>query len=903
MTVIDAQADGDCPTADAAIYRNADIAWMTPHGKSYAQSLQNADAALWCEAGGAQNLYAVMLCEVPLAITLANEAEYPGAGIGVSDARPEELAGLLLLLSTDPSIRRRTLDAQQTLRQRHNPQAQRAVLARWLASVGIDVPARVEQENNDPAEKPVYQVEGVFDTSYSLAIVNRHLAMALDDIGQQVSLYTYEQGPAPDLRWDTVENPQRLQQMWARSQHPRPPAVALRNAWPPVVRDMRGARRVLASYAWEETAFPDALVEEFNRNLDLIAVVSSQTAKVLRDAGVRTPIAVVGNGVDHLGNIKPAPLPRQLPGGYRFLHVSSCFPRKGADLLLQAYGEAFRNSDDVTLIIKTFPNPHNDIAAQLARKRAQNPNYPRVELIEDDWSPEQIVGLYHACDVLVAPSRGEGFGLPMAEAMLHDLPVITTAWGGQLDFCTDDTVWLVDYNPEPAQTHINLPNSLWAEPSVESLKQRMRELHALTPAERTRKTNRARAQIAARYTWRQVAQRTLAAIDAVNTLPAPLPQPRIGWISTWGSRCGIAAYSAHLSAAFPAERLFVYAPHNETVEMADGPNVSRNWVLGTGQLNQLCEDAIAERLDALIVQFNWAFFSLDALSDLVTRMTDKGIKVYLFFHNTSSSIAAQLANIQPTLARCERLLVHSVGDIQRLKKFGYEDNVTLFPLGVYPVTLPDAAALTRQRQNLGLARKKVLVTYGFLMPHKGLSVLVEAMPRLLKAHPDLHLLMVNAIYSEEVSGAELKHLKQRIAELGLGNHVTLQTDFLAEEESLSLLALADLIAFPYQNSEESSSAAVRMALVAERPVAVTPLSIFSDVASSCATLPGTDADALAMGIGALLEELAHSGRAQEYVDKARTYIERHNTRRLSRRLHNLIDGCMVQSKLPIDPLP
>jgi glycosyltransferase involved in cell wall biosynthesis len=886
----------NCAARDEERYRDSDIVWVSPQGDTYARTLQGADAVLLDPAASGQDLYATLLCDVPLVAALVDERDYPGAGIGVLDATAEDLAGLLLLVATDPPTRRRTLDGQQALRQVHSPERQRAALVSWLASIGITATA-AETESTVPP--PLHRVEGVFDSSYSLAIVNRHLAMALEDAGQRVALHTYEQGPSPTPRWDAVEQPRRIQDMWERSHAPQPPAVSLRNAWPPVVRDMRGARRVLASYAWEETAFPEPLVEEFNQTLDLITVVSSQTAKVLRDAGVRTPMAVVGNGVDHLFDTTPAPLPRPLPGGFCFLHVSSCFPRKGVDVLLKAYGEAFRASDDVSLVIKTFPNPHNDVAQQIAQHRACDPGYPRVELIEEDWSAEQIVGLYRRCDALVAPSRGEGFGLPVAEAMLHGLPVITTAWGGQLDFCNDETVWLVDYQPELAQTHINLSNSLWAEPSAESLKNRMRELHALPPAERAAKTAQARKQILPRYTWRQVAQRTLDALAAVSAQPAPLPQPRVGWISTWGSRCGIAAYSSHLSKAFPVERLHIYAPANETVEMADGPHVSRNWALGTGQLDQLCEHAIAHRLDALVVQFNWAFFSVEALRDLVARMDERGIQLYIFFHNTSSSIAAKLADLRPALSRCTRLLVHSLGDVQRLKKLGYEENVTLFPLGVYPLALPSEQALAAQRQSLRLTGKRVLATYGFLMPHKGLSVLIEAMPRLVAAQPDLHLLMVNAFYSEEASGAELKHLQQRIAALGLKERVTLQTEFLEEEESLGLLALADLIVFPYQNTEESSSAAVRMALLAERPVAVTPLSIFGDVASAVARLPGVDADALAGGIGELLRQLREKEIAQDYAGRARAYVDRHNTRRLSRRLRNLIEGCFLQDKFPV----
>lgn len=889
-----------------AALRKAGIEVLPTSGPAYGRALQSADAVLLDPLCGGQNLHAAMLCQVPVVSLLGPDKSLPGTGIGgiggigVADATDEELAGLLLLLATDPPIRRRTLDGQQALLQAHSEEAQRAALVRWLAAHDIEVPSRHVAHS---AQRPLCRVEGVFDSSYSLAIVNRQLAMALEDAGQRVALFTYEQGPSPSPNFNAVEEPQRIEQMWRLSEERLPPGVSMRNAWPPVVRDMRGARRVMANYAWEETAFPEQYAEGFNQTLDLITVVSTQTAKVLRDAGVRTPMAVVGNGVDHLFDVVPAPPPRPLPGGFRFLHVSSCFPRKGVDVLLKAYGEVFRNTDDVSLIIKTFPNQHNDVAKQLAALRDVDAGYPRVELIEDDWTGEQIVGLYHACQVLVAPSRGEGFGLPVAEAMLHRLPVITTAWGGQLDFANDDTVWLVDYNPEPAQTHIDLPGSLWAEPSVESLKQRLRELYTLSPQERERKTARARETIAVRYTWRQAAERTLQALAAIDALPAPLSPPRIGWVSTWGSRCGIAAYSSHLSAAFPSANLRVYTPVNETIEMPDGANVVRNWTLGTSQVPHIIEQAIDDKLDAIVVQFNWAFMSLGALSELVTRLTDNGIKIFVFFHNTSSAIAETLAEHRAALSRCERLLVHAVGDVQRLKKWGYHDNVMLLPLGVYPVALPDEAGRTMLRQRRGLTRRKLLVTYGFLMPHKGLSVMIEAMPRLIAAHPDLHLLMVNAFYSEEASGGELRHIKKRIAELGLKDRVTLETDFLPEEESLALLSLADLIAFPYQHSEESSSAAVRMALVAERPVAITPLPIFGDVASSCGVLPGTDADALAKGIDALLRELGEGERAREYTGKAKAYVDRHNTRRLSRRLYNLIDGCVTQAKFEKNSTP
>ncbi len=91
---------------------------------------------------------------------------------------------------------------------------------------------------------------------------------------------------------------------------------------------------------------------------------------------------------------------------------------------------------------------------------------------------ENIVGQYR----IVSPcssKQSEGFGLPMAEAMLFKLPVVTTAYGGQVDFCRDDTSWLIDFSFKKSKTHFNLINSYWVEPDLEHLKRLLREVREL----------------------------------------------------------------------------------------------------------------------------------------------------------------------------------------------------------------------------------------------------------------------------------------------------------------------------------------------------------------------------------------------------------------------------------------
>ena len=173
------------------------------------------------------------------------------------------------------------------------------------------------------------------------------------------------------------------------------------------------------------------------------------------------------------------------------------------------------------------------------------------------------------------------------------------------------------------------------------------------------------------------------------------------------------------------------------------------------------------------------------------------------------------------------------------------------------------------------------------MPHKGLQPLIQAFFQLRKGDPGLHLLLVNALYPAPESKQELNACEALIDKLKLKQCVTLITDFLPDSECVATLQAADLIVYPYQQTQESSSAAVRMGLAAGRPVAVTPLAIFDDVSEAVHRLPGTDAQAIAAGIRALLDDPRglelQAGKTEQWVASRQWPV-------LSVRLLNLIDG-------------
>jgi glycosyltransferase involved in cell wall biosynthesis len=739
-----------------------------------------------------------------------------------------------------------------------------------------------------------YQFEGPFDSSYSLAILNREMARAVEALRPgSVALYSTE-GPgdfAPNLDW-LQDDPKTLE-LWERSQQTSlaPADVTLRNLYPPRVTEMAGKLHVMNTYGWEESVFPADYVEQFNQHLHLVTVMSSFVRKTLIDSGVNVPVAVVGVGVDHILRHPPVQVAIPQEKRFRFLHISSCFPRKGVDVLLDAYTSAFTAQDDVLLLIKTFPNPHNTVAQQIRAVQERKPDCPAIHLINEDMSIGQINSLYAQADALVAPSRGEGFGMPMAEAMLWDVPVITTGYGGHTDFCTTDTAWLVDYRFDHAQTHMGQFDSLWVEPDVLHLMSIMRGLYAQSQTAAGHsaikaKTQRARETIENGWYWRHVAERLLTAIDSRSDF-SPTPPPNLAWVSTWNTRCGIASYSEFLLQPFSLP-VVVLANTDSTPTGEDAATVRRCWETTVHKreppaLDSLLHEILTGGYTAVVIQFNFGFFGLEQLRALLQVLQTQGIAVYLFFHATKDlledgQLRKSLRQLSPALQGCTRLLVHGVEDVNRLKRFGCVENVTLIPHGV--MYAPDILAQHKPDPSVF-----TIAAYGFLLPGKGIPELIAAFTLVKRRYPQARLALFNALYPVHVSDDEAKKCRALIRASGYAEAIRLHTAYQDNRETLHSLAACDVVVFPYQQTRESSSAAVRMGLASGRPVVCASLGIFGDVEEIVHFLAGVTPEAIAEG---LCELIADPDKLLSKQQRQQAWLQSHAWEQVAARLEAMV---------------
>jgi glycosyltransferase involved in cell wall biosynthesis/Flp pilus assembly protein TadD len=750
-----------------------------------------------------------------------------------------------------------------------------------------------------------FTIAGHFAGSYSLAAVNRRLALALESMAPgKVRGVQIEERHVRDLLEIPKAEVGLLRKLFARQAHPEGLDVAICQHWP-VLQDPVPADCLIALFAWEESLVPRYIVETFNKNYAGVLATSKSVMKSLIDSGLTLPVRVVGNcpdlaetsplgaGADASGRARQSP---EKP--FTFLHVSSCLPRKGVDLLIEAFVRAFKSSDPVRLIIKSTPNQHNDVASMLTKLALAEPSAPLIELIEAVYGEEEMKALYAQADAVVLPSRGEGFTLPAVEAMAAGAPVIITGFGGHMDFVDRENARLLDYEFAYSKAHVGARGSVWAEPKLSDLVAALEEAVAEDARARngsgaSERIDRARAAAANLGNMSRWAQVIIDAVADVVKRPKIL-ELRIAWVSTWDVPCGIAEYSKMMLDAYPKARdlVDVFCDARTPPDGGHGYRVNRAWkVYDSYSMATLAQEIQRSAAEVVIIQHHKGLIRWADLTLLLSDLRIGGRPVVITLHNVQELSDVDAEERDALLAALEkqaRVLVHSVHDLNALKAYGLVDNVALFPHGAH-----QGVADRRGLRDFGDA--PIIGCYGFFLPHKGIHQLVAAFALIRARWPMARLRLVNARHPAQESADEIARCRALAAELGVDPAIEWLNDYLPNERSLELLGECDVVALPYQETRESASGALHMALASRIPVLVTPLRIFDDAQDAVVRTIGVESADLAAGLTKLLES---NGSREEVCEAARKWLDDHDWRHLAERLRGVAIGLMQQKSRP-----
>ena len=389
--------------------------------------------------------------------------------------------------------------------------------ARLIERFGLEATARTLREAGRDAvtrfgdtARPACIFRGQFGSTASLATVNDGLAAGLEDLG--VVVHHRARGST------TVLNDL--------------PGISL--SWPHDFSEISDGPTVMV-IPYEYGAPPTDWVQSVRASADRVWVPSEYVRKGFVAAGVPEGILeTVPLGFDPTRFSPDGPV-IELPAhaSCTFLFVGGTIWRKGIDLLLTAWTEAFQPGDDVALVIKDF-GAHTWYSGQNAesdlRRIAASDDVAKVVYLGDDLPASDIGRIYRAADVLVAPYRGEGFCLPALEAMACGLPVIHTGTGPTAEFVPDLAGWSLPAQEIPLPSFIDTPE-MSGIPVAQEVEHRalvtaLRQAAADPEGRRAR--GRAALAAAAQHTWSAVAP---AALQSLQTLaqealpPARLARP------------------------------------------------------------------------------------------------------------------------------------------------------------------------------------------------------------------------------------------------------------------------------------------------------------------------------------------------------------------------------------------
>ncbi|MEN2742265.1 glycosyltransferase family 4 protein [Microbacterium sp. X-17] len=161
---------------------------------------------------------------------------------------------------------------------------------------------------------------------------------------------------------------------------------------------LRAARRIIATSAWTRSQ----LLEQ--------------------DAADPHRIVVARPGVD------PAPATGASAGGGRLLCVAAVAPHKGQDLLVRALA-GFADRDDWTCTLVGSLTVAPDFVAALTAVIDAAGLAGRIRFA-GVLDPRALAEAYGEADLVVLPSRSESYGMAVAEALAHGVPVLATGVGG-----------------------------------------------------------------------------------------------------------------------------------------------------------------------------------------------------------------------------------------------------------------------------------------------------------------------------------------------------------------------------------------------------------------------------------------------------------------------------------------
>lgn len=309
------------------------------------------------------------------------------------------------------------------------------------------------------------------------------------------------------------------------------------------------------------------------------------------------------------------------------------------------------------------------------------------------------------------------------------------------------------------------------------------------------------------------------------------PPRRIAFIgNSLPRRCGIATFTTDLQQALAVTKgistAAVVAMNDDgrrydypaCVEVQVHDQIVEEYAKAARFLN-------AARFDAVSLQHEFGIFGGEAGSHVMSLLAPLNIPIVTTLHTVLAEPSTAQRRVMREIVEASTKVVVMAEKGRELLRAVY--GVAPAKIEIIPHGIPDCPFTESQatKDGRGFGARAVILTFGLISPNKGIEVMIDAMPAILKRRPDAVYVVLGATHPHCVRSdgeAYRERLKARTRELGIEEHVVFFDQFVDHATLIEFISMCDVYVTPYLNEAQMTSGTLSYSFGMGRAVVSTP---------------------------------------------------------------------------------
>ena len=311
---------------------------------------------------------------------------------------------------------------------------------------------------------------------------------------------------------------------------------------------------------------------------------------------------------------------------------------------------------------------------------------------------------------------------------------------------------------------------------------------------------------------------------------------KLGVISSYvPKKCGVATFANNLLSSMlagsPGSELFVIAAENGE-ELAYGPEVKAvleaskkaSYAVATEQLKAYRPAAVLLQHEFGLFGGKWSDFTVDGTkhhdptgSYLLDVVEPLRVPLITTLHTVIKDLdPGRQAALAAIIDSSSRVVVMSEGSAKIIRRQfpSARSKVAVIPHGVMVRQAREPKSVILKRLNLQPQRFYLTVT-GLIGPNKNIEMILEALPKIIAEHPEVHLLVVGQTHPQilkQTNETYRRQLEQMARDLGVDGHVTFVNEYLSAAALLDYLAITDVYLTIHHDPQQAASGTLANAI-------------------------------------------------------------------------------------------